>query len=228
MKKIALFLLAVVGIYISVNNYETFRREVPPERIFYVPRGEVLKVLSSNFENFIADLLLARAIIYFGSHYYQRNFEYRWLYELFDVATTVDPYNKEAFMMGARLLIRKDVHLSNKFLLKAIKFHPKFWKFPEMLGFNYFFYLDDPLTAAKWYERASKLPGHPPYVPSLASKFYTEAGKYREALKVLLNFYLTTKDRRLKKIFKKDIEEMQKKIKELEKKKSASLSNSGV
>ncbi len=216
MRKWIIIILSVAGLFLSVNRYEDFRREVAPERIFYVPKGEFLKVISSNFTNLVADFMLARAIIYFGSHYYQKDFEFRWLYQLFDVATTLDPYNKEAFMMGARLLIRKDVKLSNKLLMKAIRHHPDEWKFPEMIGFNYFFYLKEPLKAARWYERASRLPGHPPYVPSLASKFYTEAGRYREALKVLWNFYTTTKDKRLKKIFKKDIEDLIAKIKKLE------------
>ncbi len=217
MKRTALILLSIIGISFSVNTYSKIRREKPPESVLYVPKGKYVKILSLNFGEIAADYLLSRALTYFGSHYYQKKFPYKWLYNLFDSATTVDPMNKEAFMMGARLLTVRNAKLSIELLKKGMKFHPDYWKFPEMIGFIYFFFLKDAEKAAHWYEKASVLPGHPPYVPSLASKFYTQVGKYREAIRVLYNFYSTTKDKKLRKIFKMDIENLQKKIKRIRK-----------
>ncbi|MCD6455039.1 MAG: hypothetical protein J7L62_07040 [Candidatus Aminicenantes bacterium] len=215
MKKLIL-IPAILGIFFSVDEFYRIRREKPPESILYVPKGKYVKVMVMNFREIVADYLLARALVYFGAHFYEKAFPYKWLYNLFDAATTVDPFNREAFMMGARLLTVRDVHLSIKLLKKGMKYHSNYWKFPEMVGFIYFFYLKDPAKAAIWYDKASRLPGHPPYVPSLASKFYTEAGKYRAAIRVLYNFYITTKDKRLKAIFKKDIERLQKRLMEVE------------
>lgn len=216
MKEKILLLLALAGAYFTVNEFYKLRRAKPAESILYVPTGKSVKFMALNFREIAADYLMARALTYFGSHYYEKNFPYKWLYNLFDATTTVDPLNREAFLMGARLLTVKDVNLSLKLLKKGMKYHPKDWKFPEMIGFIYFFYLKNPAKAATWYDRASKLPGHPPYVPSLASKFYTEVGKYKEAIRVLYNFYITTKDKRLKAIFKRDIEKLQKKLQKLQ------------
>jgi hypothetical protein len=53
-------------------------------------------------------------------------------------------------------------------------------------------------------------------VPSLSGKFYQESGRYEEALRVLYNFYSTTRDKRLKESFKASIEAIRQKIKKQE------------
>lgn len=185
-----------------------------PDVYLYLPSGNYLRTLSMGNPSFVGDLIMARALTYFGSHYYQRGYKYEWLYHLFDVLTDIDPYNKESYLIGARLLTLVDVNLSNKLLEKGMKYHPYYWKIPELIGFNYFYHLKEPDKAAKYYEIASNLPGHPPYVPSLAGKFYSEIGMFEEAIKVLKNFYETTEDKRLKEDFGEQIQELEQKIRE--------------
>lgn len=185
-----------------------------PDVYLYLPSGNYLRTLSMGNPSFVGDLIMARALTYFGSHYYQRGYKYEWLYHLFDVLTDIDPYNKESYLIGARLLTLVDVNLSNKLLEKGMKYHPDYWKIPELMGFNYFYHLKKPEKAAKYYEIASNLPGHPPYIPSLAGKFYSEIGMFEEAIKVLKNFYETTEDKRLKEDFGEQIEELEQKIRE--------------
>lgn len=185
-----------------------------PDVYLYLPSGNYLRTLSIGNPSFLGDLIMARALTYFGSHYYQRGYKYEWLYHLFDVLTDIDPYNKESYLIGARLLTLVDVNLSNKLLEKGMKNHPDYWKIPELIGFNYFYHLKEPEKAAKYYEIASNLPSHPPYVPSLAGKFYSEIGMFDEAIKVLRNFYETTENKRLKEDFREQIEELEQKIRE--------------
>lgn len=215
MKKFILFIFVILLISLSIfTNIELGRKKTfgkSPEVFLYLPSGKYLDFISVGYNSFFGDLLLAQALIYFGRHYYEqeRQFSYPWLYHLFDVVTDMDSHNKEAFLMGGRLVAMVDVEKSAVLLQKGMKHHPNYWKFPHLIGYNYFYYLDDYYNAAKYYEIASKMPGHPPYVPSLSGKFYRDVGKFEEAIRVLKNFYKTTEDERLKRDFKEDIERIQ-------------------
>jgi micrococcal nuclease len=209
---IIIFLTLPLIVFFNVKS--SFLSKPNPDVYLYLPSGNYLRTLSMGNPSFLGDLIMARALTYFGSHYYQRGYKYEWLYHLFDVLTDIDPYNKESYLIGARLLTLVDVNLSNKLLEKGMSYHPDYWKIPELIGFNYFYHLKEPAKAAKYYEIASNLPGHPPYVPSLAGKFYSEIGMLEEAIKVLRNFYETTEDKRLKEDFGEQIEELEQKIRE--------------
>ncbi len=209
---IILVIIIPAILFFNINS-QNFKK-VNPDAYLYLPSGNYLRTLSMGNPSFMGDLLMARALTYFGKHYYQRGYKYEWLYHLFDVLTDIDPHNKESYLMGARLLTSVDVNLSNKLLEKGMSNHPDYWKIPELIGFNYFYHLKDSEKAAKYYEIASRLPGHPPYVPSLAGKFYSEIGRFEEAIKVLKNFYETTEDKRLKEDFAEQIEQLEQKIRE--------------
>ncbi len=209
-----LLIIITLPVIVFFNIKSSILTKPNPDVYLYLPSGNYLRTLSMGNPSFVGDLLMARALTYFGSHYYQRGYRYQWLYHLFDVLTDIDPYNRESYLIGARLLTLVDVTLSNKLLEKGLKNHPNYWKIPELIGFNYFYHLKEPEKAAKYYEIASNLPGHPPYIPSLAGKFYSEIGMFEEAIKVLRNFYETTQDKRLKEDFREQIDELEQKIRE--------------
>jgi tetratricopeptide (TPR) repeat protein len=184
------------------------------EEDLYLPETGYLKFISLGHNGLVSDLVLAKALTYFGSHYTQRRaFRFKHLKKLFFTAIDMDPMNKDAVLMAGNILSDIDTRSALEALEKGMKYHPRYWKFPEMIGFQYFFKLNDPGKAAAYYEMASKLPGHPPYIPSLSGKFYEESGMYEEAIRVLYNFYSTTEDKRLKESFKESIQALQEKIK---------------
>lgn len=207
---ILLSIMLVSQYYLSIEK----KIELKEESDLYMPEVPYLKFISLGFDGLIADLVLAKALTYYGNHYFQRNiFKYKHLKKLFFTAVEMDPNNKDAFIMGNNIL--KTVDPSSKSSIEILKrgafYHPKYWKFPEMIGFNYYYSLDEPEMAAKYYEIASKqykfdksvVNGNTPspYVISLSGKFYEESGKYHEALRVLKKFYETTRDKRLKRNF---------------------------
>ncbi len=175
----------------------------------YLPEVSYLKFISLGHDGLVSDLVLARALTYFGSHYRQRHtFRFKHQEKLFLTALHMDPRNRDAFMMANNIMCTIDVKAGINILKLGMEHHPDFWKFPEMIGFDYFYYLEDYHSAAKYYEISARLPGHPPYVPSLAGKFYRRSGHGQDALRVLNNFYTTTRDKRLKESFKASMEEI--------------------
>lgn len=165
----------------------------------FLPSASTLRLASLDFEGLAADLVWIKGAIYFGSHYRQRGFRFPWMERLLNLATDLDPLYYDVYWYGSSLL--PDVYQSIRLLKKGMKYFPNNWKFPEMIGFDYLYYLKDYKSAGKYYEIASTKPGHPPFVPSLASRFYTEAGELNAAIRVLTNFYNTTKRKDLKQEF---------------------------
>ncbi len=207
---IFLFLFSIIFVYAVSNiNLSDIRETVKtPEEYLLIPSGRYIKILSLGEEELLGDYILSRALTYYGKHYFERGYPYKNLYDFFNGVSDIDNFNKQAYMMGARLLSDRYPHKGNKILRKGMRFLPNSWKLPELAGFIYYHNIRDKYLAAKYYEIASQKPFRPPFVPSLSSKFYAEGGDLEDAIKVLYSFYSTTKDKRLKKSFKRDIENL--------------------
>jgi tetratricopeptide (TPR) repeat protein len=214
-----ILLVLIVGIglvFITSKDYLNRHRSESNnnEQDLYLPEANYLKFISLGHTGLVSDLVLAKALTYFGSHYYERQtFRFKHLKKLFFTAVEMDPMNKDAILMAGNILSDIDMPAAIEILERGRYYHPDSWKFPEMIGFQYYFKLKDAKKAAKYYELASRLPGHPPYVPSISGKLYEESGRYEEAIRVLYNFYSTTEDKRLKESFKQSILELQEKMK---------------
>ncbi len=194
---LVIFLALTVFFNIRLTNIQQSYPSFPDP--VFLPSAEVLRLASLDFTGLAADLVWIKGAIYFGSHYRQRGFRFRWMEGLLNLATDLDPRYYDVYWYGSTLL--PNVHQSIRLLKKGMRYFPNDWKFPEMIGFYYLYYLKDYKSAARFYEIASTKPGRPPFVPSLASRFYTEAGELDAAIRVLKNFYDTTHRHDLKQEF---------------------------
>ena len=169
----------------KLDNRDSLSHSV--EAFLYLPKGENLKHLALGNEELLADFYLIQGAVHYGEHHREHQagkFQFKFLYAIFDLVTDLDPLYKDAFVMGAQLM--SDPNKAIKLLEKGVKSFPNDWKLTEMIGFTYYYHLHDKATAATYYDKASKLGGDPPpYVASLAGKFYREVGYYAAAIKVL-------------------------------------------
>lgn len=179
----------------------------------YLPSGQYLKPLMLGFDQIAANLLWIKAVGYFGGHYLtDRN--YQWLYHILDLTTTLDPYFRQPYEFGGLVLAveKEDIEQSNKLLKKGIRYHPDYWKLPFYLGFNSFFYLKDPKTAARYISKAAALPDHPSYLSQLAASLYVHAGQKKTAIHFLNRMHENLEDPWLKKSISRKILNLQKGI----------------
>lgn len=161
------------------------------EKLIYIPSGQFIKTASLGFHVVLADLLWTRAVLYFGEHL-NTDKDYRWLYDILDAVTTLDPSNTLAYRFGGSLLSLEanDVKKSIALLEKGVRNNPdKDWKIYLLLGFNYFYYLEDYGMAAMYLEKARSLPGRPEYLPQLAARMYAKGEKIDTAIKFLEEIY---------------------------------------
>jgi len=197
-----LCILSIAGLTLMQIQIDRIRapRERLEEKLIYIPETRFLKTASLGFHAILADVFWARTVIYFGGHFLTDK-DYRWLYRILDATTTLDPKNILAYRFGGTLLALEtnDIDKSIELLKKGIQNNPdEDWRLYFLLGFNYFFYLEDHAMAAKYLEKASKMPGHPAYLPRLTAKMYAKSGKSDVAIDFLRASYDQYEDRNVK------------------------------
>ncbi len=186
------------------RTIDTQRRETQWE-YFFIPQGKVLKTFTFGFDHFLGDIYWLRCIQYAAEKRYTRN-GLTWMFRSLDLVTTLDRRFKTAYLFGGIILASdgKFVDQSITLLKKGMENLSDEWRFPFHIGFNYFFYLQDFDSAARYIMRASRIRGAPSYLPLLASRLLSEAKKPETAIAFLEKMYREADDPVLKeKIFKR-------------------------
>ena len=206
-----IFLIIIFSCYKTQKKIEVISPANLPEKYLYLPSGKYLKPLMLGFDQIAADLLWIKAVGYFGGHYLTDR-SYDWLYHILDLTTTTDPHFRQPYEFGGVVLAveKGDVIQSNKLLRKGIQYHGDYWRLPFYLGFNSFFYLKDPKTAARYISKSAALPDAPSYLPKLAASLYVQSGQKETALEFLNQMYRDTEDPWLKKSIKQKILKLRK------------------
>jgi tetratricopeptide (TPR) repeat protein len=189
------------AVYIVQTRVDQISGKMSKEEYFsLLPKGELLKSVSLGYSAAIADFLWLEVVQNIGD---SKNTEkrYEWIYHAVDVVTTLDPKFDYSYEIAGVALasLGKQYELSNKILLKGIQNMPEYWKLPFLLGFNYYFYLNDYQNGAVYMTKAASLPGHSAYLPGLAARLYVEAQDPDMAIEFLEHIYEETQDENVKK-----------------------------
>ena len=165
----------------------------------YLPKGEYLKVAVLGYRQMAADLIWLKAVQYLGERK-QTTEGYLWAYHAVDVLTDVDPKFAFAYQAaGAILAVWANLPQESITLLtKGMRHNPEVWQLPFIVGYDYFYELCDPASAAPYFRIASLLPGAPEYLPKLAARMTVESGDPDAALEFLKRFYARVEDERLR------------------------------
>jgi tetratricopeptide (TPR) repeat protein len=174
------------------------------ESALYFTSGDAIRRISGPFEALAADLYWIRAIQYYGGA--KRRLaadrltpppppllaspdadEYRLLYPLLDITTTLDPRFNIAYRFGAVFLAeaypggpgRPD--LAIKLLEKGLRARPDKWEYMEDIGFVHYWYQHDYQSAAEAFARAAQVTGAPWWLKSLAATTLAQGGDRRSS-----------------------------------------------
>jgi hypothetical protein len=207
----ALGACALLGATVLAQDAALSRRArfAPEEDVLYLPRPSALRALSLRHVELAADLVVVRALVYFGGELQQKG-DFRWLGNYLETALELDPgwrapykWAGVATMYNGRPITNDEVLLSSKFLEMGTRHFPSDWELAFMLGCNYLFELhsDDPAQRAawqreggEWIRRAAIVGGAPAWVPLLAATIMHKEGRDEAAVRHLEEVYLTTED----------------------------------
>jgi len=188
---VIVIILSLAFLALAVN--QTQRRAIAArayadmgEKMMYLPSGKFIKQLAIGMDATLADILWARTVVYFGSHYVTDK-DYKWLHHNLDIITTLDPKFVLAYKFGGMMLSLEanQIDKSIGLLEKGIENNPDNWQLYFVMGFNQFYFLDDSASAARYFEKAAQLPGHPAYVSRLVARMYAKSGKLDVAMAFL-------------------------------------------
>jgi hypothetical protein len=194
--------------FVCLQRTTRLRDTWPPEAdTFYLPPSSALRVAGLGHNELLADLIHARANVYFGTQMHAR-VPTRWLAQYLDAAIDLDPKFQRLYLAGAAMLIYNGQKISPEMVLAAIhvlqrghKAFPFEWEFPFQIGFNFLFELpqdageDDPRVpgwrqqGVEMLRQAALYEGIPYYIPNLVARMLTKSGADDMAIRQLEQSY---------------------------------------
>jgi tetratricopeptide (TPR) repeat protein len=172
----------------------------PTQESLYLTSGATARRLSIGYSALAADLYWIRAIQYYGSSARLRadasipgqpkadsGAAFDLLYPLLDLTTTLDPRFNIAYRFGSIFLAepppggagRPDLAIA--LLEKGLRERPDKWEYMQDVGFIHYWWRHDYQAAAEWFDKASKAPGAPWFLRSLAAVTLAQGGDRRSS-----------------------------------------------
>jgi hypothetical protein len=205
--------LIVVLLAAAVVVQATRERLFPPapeaELALYVTSGSVARRLASAYPTLAADVYWIRAIQYYGTTKLRLEgspqlpapppalvtdpaVAFPLLFPLLDLTTSLDPAFNVAYRFGAVFLAepyprgpgRPDLAVA--LLEKGLQARPDKWEYMQDIGFVRYWYSHDYRAAADWFEQASRVPGAPWWLRSLAATTLVQGGDRRSSRQMWL------------------------------------------
>ncbi len=161
-----------------------------------------LGTMVAGFDNLAADLWYMRFASYWGYQLvHGRHFQN--LYPLLDLITDLDPRFIQAYDFGSLALgDSEQVDEAVKLLDKGAAHDPENHYFPYKAGLTLFFFSEDYLRAASYFERAAGLPGAPPEARYFAAQMYERGTRKDLAIASWRHTYDTATDQSVKQVAK--------------------------
>jgi tetratricopeptide (TPR) repeat protein len=182
---VTVILLLVAGsVAVQAARDRAFPRTEVADRFLYLESSEALKRLALSFDALAADVYWIRTLQHYGGDRLsrERQKKYELLYPLLDLTTTLDPEFTVAYRFGAIFLAepypggpgRPDQAVA--LLQKGLRYAPRKWEYMQDIGFVYYWERGDFREAARWFERASRMPGAPIWLAQLAATTLAQGG----------------------------------------------------
>lgn len=177
------------------------RRNV--EAGFILP-SKFSRIMALDYKGLLSDYQLLQIITFYGGRvmYGQELSEDDWRYIIagLESVTDLDPYFLDPYLLGEGLLTWEAGKLeeANRLLEKGAEYRSENWLFPFYIGFNYFYFLKDNAKGAEYLMKASRLPGSPSFLPTLAARLGYYGGQSKMAIVFLKGLLDQTSDPRLR------------------------------
>ena len=178
----------LIALQVSLKPWQETDKKL--ERLIYLPDAEYLKIASLGYRELLADLLWIQSIQVMGEKKVSES-SGRWLYRALDIITTLDPKFVRAYEAGGLALTTLVVlpEESNQLMMKGMQHNPTEWKLPFLIGINYYYELYDDAKAAEYMSQASRLPGAPSSLATLAANLYVSGHSPQQAVDLLAALY---------------------------------------
>jgi hypothetical protein len=151
--------------------------------LIYYPSGRFLKQAALGYDEAAASILWLRIIQYYGEHT-RGDRTFGLLYHMCDVTTDLDPQFEEPYIFGSFVLISdgRQPGPAMDLLHKGRRMNPESWRLFFESGFVEYIAWQDTPKAARYFTRASRMPGAPEYTDQFAAWVSLRAGDLRTSI----------------------------------------------
>ncbi len=152
------------------------------EHLFYFPNARALHAYALGFDRAVADLLWMRTLVYFGGHY-QTDQDYRYLANMLDIITRLNPRHAPAYYMAAAVLpwMVGALEESRVLLNRAMVYFPGDGRWAYYQGINQFLFAGNRRLARHYLLRAVQRGYINPLSTALAARLQAESGTLESA-----------------------------------------------
>jgi hypothetical protein len=196
--------LMAAAVRVQAERERRYPFAIDESDTLYVTSGTVARRLSVAYAPLAADLYWIRSLQYYGGTKHRLASEstaqapprslmadpaapYPLLYPLLDLTTSLDPRFNVAYRFGAIFLAEPfpngpgRADLAVALLEKGLRDRPEKWEYLQDIGFVYYWYRQDYRAAASWFDRASRVPGAPWWLRSMAATTLAQGGDRRSS-----------------------------------------------
>lgn len=210
MKLFVLILCLVVSFSAQLsikNGLEGKYAELPEPQTASVLPHELIELASIEYRNLVADIFFLKVINRFGSTLEGSNSnivganidEWEWLLmmEELELSASLDPYFLDPYYFANAIMTHYEPLIPEitRLLERGASLRDWDWELPFYTGFNYFYFLKDPLTASQWLMDSAKRPTNKSsLLPTLAARLAYEGQQTENAIVFLKQMLSMTTD----------------------------------
>lgn len=175
--------LCGIALYLLTMSYAV---EVRPqhEQLFTVP-ANILRVISGQFREVLADISFLNALTWLGGHRTQAAThrylpeQYAWVFNTLHNAVALDPYFMDPYyLMNAALIWdRYKPDVVNDLIAKGADIRTWDTLLPFLAGFNYYYFLNNADKSVQYLKEASNRSGGNAFYDTLAARIAYKANK---------------------------------------------------
>ena len=166
----------------------------------------IVEAMAGEFKGLAADYLLLEAGSFLGSRYASQADQNDWdaVARLLEQSNKLDPYFRQTYMLTQSVLPWQTKKLPEALsILERSKKHlPWDWIPGYYIGFDYYFFINDNATAARYLMESSRVPGAPIALATLASRLASRSGSAEAAIEFLKSILVNTKNEGKKEMLK--------------------------
>jgi predicted negative regulator of RcsB-dependent stress response len=165
---------------------------------------EAVNALAGEFKGMVANYLLLEAASFIGGKQDATTDDWNAVTRLLDQSNSLDPYFKQTYRLAqATLPWQAQKYDQTLTILERSREHlPWDWQPGFFIGFDYFYFLKDNLTASRKLMEASRINGAPLSLSTLASRLSSQAGHTKAAIDFLIAVYENTDDEEAREVLK--------------------------
>lgn len=203
-----LFVAFLVAGYISlfpiIDDYSKSRLRERDVR--YVPQKELIDVSSLEYKAIVSDMLFLNTLSFLGGRDPAEDAEaWQWLYKTLDASSYLNPYNMDPYYVAEGFLPWKGrmFHETNAILNRGMEYRTHDWVMPFFIGFNHYFFMNEPEKGAQYIELAAQKPNAArTTLITLASRLYAQSARTELAIALVKDDYDKAADEGLRVAYK--------------------------